>query len=248
MFIYSLSHPITNEIRYIGFTSRNSLENRLSEHLKDRRKTKKGSWIKSLTVQNLKPVIEIIDYCNKENWKDLEIYWIGQFRAWGFNLTNLTNGGEGALGYKCSKEQNIKNSLRNKGKIITQETRNKISKSRKGFKHSEKTKKKLSQSHIGILNSKETRKKIGDGNRGKIVSIESRQKISKGLKGKKKKFKERDSKKKAVLQYNLEGNFIKEFKSITIAAIETNILHTSISNNLKNLSKTAGKFIWKYKN
>jgi len=248
MFIYTLSHPITNEVRYIGFTSRSSLDKRLKEHLKDKRKTKRVSWIKSLLNKELKPVIEQLDSCNFDNWKQLEQYWIAQFRAWGFNLVNLTNGGEGAIGYKHTEKQKLNNSLRNKGKIISQETRDKISKNKKGIKHSEKTKKKLSQSHIGILNSEKTRKKISDGNRGKTVSVESRQKISKALKGKKKKFKERDGKKKAILQYDLNGNFIKEWESITIAANETNILHTSISNNLKNLSKTAGKFIWKYKN
>lgn len=33
-----------------------------------------------------------------EDWKTLEQYWICQFKSWGFNLTNITNGGEGSYG------------------------------------------------------------------------------------------------------------------------------------------------------
>lgn len=80
MFIYTLSHPITNEIRYIGFTSKNSLDKRLKEHLRDRRKTKRVSWIKSLLNKGLKPVIEELDSCNFGNWKQLEQYWIWNFK------------------------------------------------------------------------------------------------------------------------------------------------------------------------
>lgn len=51
--------------------------------------------------------------------------------------------------------------------------------------------------------------------------------------------------------YDLEGNFIKEYKSITLAAqfIKPNnikSMRTSISNCLKEKSKSAGKFKWKY--
>lgn len=52
---------------------------------------------------------------------------------------------------------------------------------------------------------------------------------------------------KPVLQYDLEGNFIKEWDSIDKASIFLNIKKQGICNNLKNRSKTSGGFIWKYK-
>jgi hypothetical protein len=36
-------------------------------------------------------------------WGFWEIYWINQFKTWGFELKNLTNGGDGgSLGVKLS--------------------------------------------------------------------------------------------------------------------------------------------------
>ena len=47
-----------------------------------------------------------------------------------------------------------------------------------------------------------------------------------------------------VLQYDLNGNFIKEYKSVISASKETNISTTSISNNTHGWSKSAGGFLW----
>ena len=52
-------------------------------------------------------------------------------------------------------------------------------------------------------------------------------------------------KSKAVLQYDLKGNFIKEFPSIREVYRETGIY--SIEKVCKGQRKTAGGFIWKYK-
>jgi hypothetical protein len=47
-------------------------------------------------------------------------------------------------------------------------------------------------------------------------------------------------------QYDLSGNFIKEFKSIVLAGKELNISKSNISGVLINYRKTAAGFIWKY--
>jgi hypothetical protein len=46
----------------------------------------------------------------------LEIYWIAQFKTWGFRLTNSTLGGEGGYGRKLTSEekQKLSKSLRDK--------------------------------------------------------------------------------------------------------------------------------------
>ena len=50
----------------------------------------------------------------------------------------------------------------------------------------------------------------------------------------------------SILQYDLEGNFIKEWKSIKEAADYYNINQNNISECLKGRSKSSHKFIWKY--
>ena len=52
---------------------------------------------------------------------------------------------------------------------------------------------------------------------------------------------------KAIVQYDLDGNFIKEWESIMKVSQETNIKYYSISNNCRGKQKRAGDFIWKFK-
>ena len=93
--IYKLIDPYTEEIRYIGVTTR-KLSERLSQHCCDG-KYKTGNhkvhWIKSILNKNERPIIELIEVCNEENWEDREIYWIGYYD----NLTNTKKGGKGIV-------------------------------------------------------------------------------------------------------------------------------------------------------
>src|ERR1700752_5538931 len=100
--IYTLQDPITLEYKYIGKTI-NKLEYRLSAHISE---TKKGRscyrhcWIKSLLNKGLHPLIELLDETEDVNWNWLEIYWISQFKTWGFNLVNLSDGGENDFSFR----------------------------------------------------------------------------------------------------------------------------------------------------
>lgn len=51
----------------------------------------------NLKKLKLKPIMKILDETT-DNWQQLETYWISQFKAWGFRLTNHTDGGEGSYG------------------------------------------------------------------------------------------------------------------------------------------------------
>ena len=53
--------------------------------------------------------------------------------------------------------------------------------------------------------------------------------------------------KKPILQYDLQGTFIKEWESSKFASKTLNISNSGINNNLKNIKKYSGGFIWKYK-
>ncbi len=52
---------------------------------------------------------------------------------------------------------------------------------------------------------------------------------------------------KAIIQYDLEGNFIKEYSSINEAGRQNNIPHTSILYALKHTGGITHNYKWKYK-
>jgi hypothetical protein len=53
---------------------------------------------------------------------------------------------------------------------------------------------------------------------------------------------------RAVNQYDLDGNFIKEYPSIKDAVTDTRTNYGSISSCCRGNIKTANGFIWKYNN
>ena len=93
--IYILIDPRDNKVRYVG--KANNIKERLKSHLNPTRKHQihKKNWINSLKKEKLKPIIEVIDEVPKNNWQFWEIYWISQFKTWGFDLINYTEGGDG---------------------------------------------------------------------------------------------------------------------------------------------------------
>lgn len=111
--IYSLKDPITNQIRYIGKTKGN-LKDRWYAHCSnyklEREKSHKNSWIISLKNVGKKPIIQLIDEVEESDWIFWEQFYISLFTTWGYNLTNMTKGGEGnlggrgCLGYKHTEE------------------------------------------------------------------------------------------------------------------------------------------------
>ena len=53
---------------------------------------------------------------------------------------------------------------------------------------------------------------------------------------------------KPVLQYDLEGNFIKEWSSLKEASYHCNIHQSNISNCCRGTQRTCKNYIWKFKN
>ena len=119
IYIYTLSHPITNEVRYVGKTI--NLKRRYKQHLYDKRHSYKASWVKSLKKDNLKPLMKVLEIC-KNNWQEREIFWISQFD----NLTNLKQGGGVDFIRTTSEETRQKLRDANLGKTLTEEHKNKI--------------------------------------------------------------------------------------------------------------------------
>lgn len=113
-FIYELIDPKNGVTRYIGKT--NNIDLRFDGHIRNRFKytSHKNNWIKQLLSEDLKPIINVIDEVPINEWPFWERYWIAQYKAWGFNLTNSTDGGEGLL--NPTKEIREKISKGNMGK------------------------------------------------------------------------------------------------------------------------------------
>ena len=94
--IYILIDPETQQVRYVG--KANNISQRYKAHLNRARKHQihKLNWINSLKAKKLRPIIEVIDIVPIEDWIFWETYWISQFKTWGFDLINYTQGGDGA--------------------------------------------------------------------------------------------------------------------------------------------------------
>lgn len=109
-FIYTLSDPISGEIKYVGKSI--NPEDRYRKHISEAKNSKhnnhKINWLKSLSNKNLKPTLCIIDEIIGD-WVWLEEYWISQFKTWGFNLVNSTDGGENPPSWKgCTHSDEYK--------------------------------------------------------------------------------------------------------------------------------------------
>jgi hypothetical protein len=161
---------------------------------------------------------------------------------------------------------------KNLGRHLSEETKKKISNTLTGHEVSEETRKKISESHKGntpwnkgVPISEETRKKLSEKskghrawNKGLTASDETKRKISESLKGNnrhlghhhieetKKKISEKGNR-KTVLQFTKDGQFIKEYPSVREASKQNGIRSSSISNCCLGRNKSAGGFVWKYK-
>lgn len=109
-----------------------------------------------------------------------------------------------------------------------------------GAKFSQETKDKMSLSKLGHSCSQNTKEKMGKWQIGKRLSENTKAKISASHKGK-------ICNSRVCCKYNLDGEFISEYSSIKEAAEMNNINKVSISLVLSGKHKTAGGYIWKYK-
>jgi len=160
------------------------------------------------------------------------------------------------LGKKQTKEHIEKRVEKQTGKKRTKEMQKKMSDARKKFlsvntvnmsgennpwygkHHSDEAKLKMNISHKGKKLSDSHKMKLsensGFGMKGKNHSDEARLKMS-------------QSKCKKINMFDLNGNFIKSFESLTSASKQLNINLSGISKVLKKEYKHTGGYIFKYK-
>ena len=163
IYIYGIIDPRYNSIRYIGKSA--NPKRRMWEHIRDAKNgvhTYKHKWLKLLLENGIEPKLIILEVTDEENWQEVERQWIAKYSEVGSNLTNLTRGGDGLIGYHHSdeaKEKIRQASLERKfpnphwkGKKQSPEHIQKRVEARKQnntYKHTDETKAKISQKNTG---------------------------------------------------------------------------------------------------
>lgn len=179
-YIYTLSHPLSGEIVYVGKTV-TSLSHRLSSHIIDSRRHSRKicTWIRKLSKQGLTPVIEELDRCSEDESSQLERFYIQMLKSWNFVLKNHTDGGEGLLGFSHSEKTRQLKSKQVKGennpfygKTHTDAVKQRISAANKNRKMGDKfSERRREYMKLNPL-SKETRTKIAEANKIPIVQLD----------------------------------------------------------------------------
>lgn len=125
-----------------------------------------------------KPIIELIEEVDNSIWQEREKYWISKYS----NLINLTEGGDGCLGFLHDEETRIKCGLHNVGRRHTNKFKEDMSNRLKGVKLTEEHKAKIGNSNRGKIRTYETIQKLSNSHKGIIQSEESKRKKSEAIK------------------------------------------------------------------
>ena len=114
----------------------------------------------------------------------------------------------------------------NNGRIFSDTTRQKMRLARLGDKNP----------NFGKIQSEEVRRKISESAKNRIYTTEIRKKMS-----------DSSSKKRIVQQFDKSMIFIAEYQSVSMAGVYTKTDKGDITRVCKNQQKSAGGYIWKYK-
>ncbi len=191
VYLYALLDPRTKEPRYVGKSVRHpSL--RIPEHFAKARThtgpAHKGAWLRLLDRLSMKPELFILGRCPAESWRECERFWIAHLRSKGYDLLNVSLGGDGGgmQGRRCSLEHRRKISESNKGRVVTPETRQRISEAIRTLNGSHITEntraiwqrqRKGQQNARGHMLSQEAKERIRQALIGRHPTEEARQKM-----------------------------------------------------------------------
>jgi group I intron endonuclease len=245
-----LNYKFEYEPFYIG----KGTGNRFKETLYDKTPFKKNK-IKKLINNKVKIITVIIEHnlTNEESiLLEIDLIKLIGRRDLGLGpLVNLTDGGDGRINSKH-----------------TQQTKDKISKNRKGkgkgWKHSEKTLIIMSEKQKGENNgfysknhTEEVKKmqseRVSGNNHPMFNKIHSKETIKKLVEARSKISNEKIKEScqifnKKVVMFDLNMNLLKEFDSVKLASLETNINESIISKCCRGEIKNPTRYFFKYKN
>ena len=183
--------------------------------------------------------IEILKECQIEDLNYYERYYQEYYESVlnGLNLRYTATTDKSGF---MSEETKKKMSDSGKGKIITEEWRKNLSIAGTNRKHTEEEKQKISQANKGKKKTAEHIAKLPQNQKGFKKKPHSEE--TKSLQSL------NNGKSKKINQYDLQGNFINQFRSGSQASRELGISVMSISSCALGKIKTGGGFIWKYEN
>lgn len=235
-YIYLITNTINNK-RYIGQTICNDVNSRWNQHKRKDSKTIGKYLLSAYEKYGIdKFKFQIICVCFNEDCNKYEEEYIKKYNTLAPNGYNLTTGGNRANPYakKNPKER----------KRLSDETKKRISEALlKRYAENPELKKK-------IQNNKGNRKPLSEEHKQKIS--ETMKKNDKAIKMSEKQLNAlnhgRENNKKSVGKFDMEGNFIEKYTSLSEAARKNNLYHQHISKvcigNRK--YKSTGGYIWKF--
>jgi len=104
--VYALVDPRTLLVRYVGKSSCGLKRPRY--HKSSKRHSYCMNWVRSLQAAGFEYSIVVLEECTLETLSSSERWWIAYGRVCGWPLTNLTDGGEGAVGLVKTPEHRAK--------------------------------------------------------------------------------------------------------------------------------------------
>ena len=188
-YVYTLTDPRNGMPFYVGKGHGKRCEFHLDEaKYYTKRKSKKLNKIRKLMSLGMQPIItKVEENVSDAQAIDFECLLIAEMRDIGIPLTNMTDGGDGAKGYKHTEEHLKYVSKLFKGRVVSEETRQKMRKpkSEEGraniakarltttYRPSEETKRKTSEALLGRPSPM----------KGRIQTEEAKAKMSEWRKG-----------------------------------------------------------------
>lgn len=176
---YMIRNNINQKV-YVGITER-SVSRRWYEHTEVANSCGKflHKAIKKHGKENFELIVLASCIGDRNDLLDLEKKLIKQYNSFAPSGYNLTTGGDGVFGYKHDPKIGVMIAQNNKLRIVSNETKQKMSESHKGSKnsfygktHSEITKQKISEAKTGQVGpwagkkrSEETKQKISEAHK-----------------------------------------------------------------------------------
>ena len=188
---------------------------------------------------------EILEFnSTEEKNREREIFYIGDKYENDPNCLNLKGGGFGGTLSEESRKKESESkkgcTAWNKGLTMSDDYRMVCRNRQKGKKWTDEQRAKFIESNTGHVCSNDVKKKISEANTGKKRTEDEKKKLSDAHKGIK------YARAKQVIQYDIEGNFIKEWHSSSVIEKETGYNHSNILNCCNGKSPQAYGYIWKY--
>lgn len=238
--IYTITNTINGKV-YVGLSK--NMAQRKSRHFTALQSGKHANgYLQNEYIKYGKQHFdfEVIEFCAEEYMASQENYWSNMLMA-----TNRV------FGY------NIEPTNPNKNNVISNETRLKISKAIKGRYLgrvvSVETRVKMSASRVGKIATKEHRENISISQKGRKMPQYQKDLLMKYHLGRvttdkqKVLLRQNSVTRKPILQYNKDGVFLKEYMSIKQATLESGVSRNAIRSSFLQKRKS-NKYIWRIKN